>query len=199
MRDGFVKVASGTSEVKVADCGYNTQSCLEMIRQAQQQGAKILCLPELVITGYTCGDLFLQETLLDGAEASLEAILRETAELDVLTAVGLPLRRQRGHAQRRSAPQICAPHRRPIQGLCPCHHRRPSGYPNIRPHPNQLIHMAIAVLKHIFLKHRRSLAPQQRRHQNSLRIRWKSRIGRCSYGPNRFQRPAAPADNSSLI
>ena len=82
MRDGFVKTASGTPEVKVADCSYNTQSCLEMIRQAQQQGVKVLCLPELVITGYTCGDLFLQDSLLREAENALAQILEQTKDID---------------------------------------------------------------------------------------------------------------------
>ena len=92
MRDGFVKTASGTPEVKVADCGYNTRSCLEMIRQAQQQGVKVLCLPELVVTGYTCGDLFLQDTLLREAETALAQILEQTRDMDMLIALGLPVR-----------------------------------------------------------------------------------------------------------
>ena len=78
MRDGFVKTASGTPEVKVADCGYNTQSCLEMIRQAQQQGVKVLCLPELVIPGYTCGDLFFQNALLKEAVEGIKSLVEFT-------------------------------------------------------------------------------------------------------------------------
>ena len=68
MRDGFVKVAAGTPEIRVADCVYNAQQCIKLIREAEEQGVKVLCLPELCLTGYTCGDLFLQDTLLDGAE-----------------------------------------------------------------------------------------------------------------------------------
>ena len=92
MKDGFVKVAAGTPEIQVADCAYNAGQIVALMKQAAEQGVKILALPELCITGYTCGDLFLQESLLDGAETALETILEETAELDVLTAVGLPLR-----------------------------------------------------------------------------------------------------------
>ncbi|MDD6160925.1 MAG: NAD(+) synthase [Oscillospiraceae bacterium] len=92
MRDGFVKVASGTPVIRVADCEYNAGRIIALMKQAAGQGVKILALPELCITGYTCGDLFLQDTLLDGAEAALGRILAETAGLDMLTAVGLPVR-----------------------------------------------------------------------------------------------------------
>ena len=93
MKDGFVKVAAGTPEIRVADCMFNAAQIVALMKQAAEQGVKILALPELCVTGYTCGDLFLQETLLDGAEAALETILQETAELDLFAAVGLPLRR----------------------------------------------------------------------------------------------------------
>ena len=92
MKDGFVKVAAGTPHIRVADCACNAGLIVELMVQAAEQGVKVLALPELCITGYTCGDLFLQETLLDGAEAALEEILEKTAGLDLLTAVGLPLR-----------------------------------------------------------------------------------------------------------
>jgi len=92
MRDGFIKVAAGTPEIKVADCAYNAQACIGLIREAQAQGVKVLCLPELCLTGYTCGDLFLQETLLAGAENALKTVLEATREVDMLIAVGLPVR-----------------------------------------------------------------------------------------------------------
>ena len=92
MRDGFVKVAAGTPEIRVADCVYNGERIIELMRSAAEQGVKVMVLPELCITGYTCGDLFLQDTLLLGAEDALARILKETAELDMLTAVGLPVR-----------------------------------------------------------------------------------------------------------
>ena len=92
MRDGFVKVAVGTPEIKVADCRYNAQSCLELIRRGAEQGVKVLCLPELCLTGYTCGDLFLQEPLLRGAEEALALVARETKEVDMVIALGLPVR-----------------------------------------------------------------------------------------------------------
>ena len=92
MRDGFIKVAAGTPKIRVADCGYNAGQIIALMKDAASQGVKVLCLPELCITGYTCGDLFLQDTLLDGAERALGRILEETRELDMLTAVGMPVR-----------------------------------------------------------------------------------------------------------
>ena len=91
MRDGFIKVAAGTPKIKVADCDYNAGQIIALMREAAAQGVKVLALPELCITGYTCGDLFLQDTLLQGAEDALSRILEETEELDMLTAVGLPV------------------------------------------------------------------------------------------------------------
>ena len=92
MRDGFIKVAAGTPSIRVADCQYNAEQCIGLIRQAAEQKVKVLALPELCLTGYTCGDLFLQDTLLRGAEEALAAVLEATKELDILTAVGLPVR-----------------------------------------------------------------------------------------------------------
>ena len=94
MRDGFIKVAAGTPKIRVADCDYNAGQIIGLMKEAAAQGVKVLCLPELCVTGYTCGDLFLQPTLLDGAERALARILEETKELDMLTALGLPVRDQ---------------------------------------------------------------------------------------------------------
>jgi len=94
MRDGFIKVAAATPELRVADCAYNAQQIIALMKQAAEQGVKVLCFPELCVTGYTCADLFLQPALLDGAEDGLKRILEETAGLDLLAAVGLPVRYQ---------------------------------------------------------------------------------------------------------
>ena len=92
MRDGFVKVAAGTPKIRVADCHHNAEQIIALMKEAAAQGVKVLALPELCLTGYTCGDLFLQPTLLDGAERALGRILEETKGLDMLTALGLPVR-----------------------------------------------------------------------------------------------------------
>ena len=91
MRDGFIKVAAGTPKIRVADCRYNAEQIFTLMREADKQGVKVLCLPELCLTGYTCGDLFLQPTLRRGAEDGLATILEATKNLDMIAAIGLPV------------------------------------------------------------------------------------------------------------
>ena len=92
MKDGFICVAAGTPKIRVADCRHNAEQIFTMMREADMQGVKILALPELCLTGYTCGDLFLQDTLLEGAAEGLRTILEATRHLEVLTALGMPVR-----------------------------------------------------------------------------------------------------------
>ena len=92
MRDGFISVAAGTPAIRVADCRHNAEQIFTMMREAENQGVKILALPELCMTGYTCGDLFLHDTLLNGAMEGLHTVLNATRNLEVLTALGMPLR-----------------------------------------------------------------------------------------------------------
>ena len=67
MRDGFIKIAAATPDLHAADCAYNTSEIVKLAKEAAAKGAKLITFPELCLTGYTCGDLFLQETLLEGA------------------------------------------------------------------------------------------------------------------------------------
>ncbi len=90
MKDGFIRVAAATPDIKVADCGYNADRIIELIKQAAAENASLVVFPELCITGYTCGDLFLQKVLLDGAKKALVKIAEETAGCDLLAFVGLP-------------------------------------------------------------------------------------------------------------
>ncbi len=92
MRDGFIKVAAGTPKIKVADCRHNAEQIFTLMREAARQGVRVLVLPELCLTGATCGDLFLQPTLLKGAEEGLATILEATKHLDMVTVLGLPVR-----------------------------------------------------------------------------------------------------------
>ena len=93
MRDGFLKVAVGSPDMRVADCAYNAAASVQLLQEAAAQGAKLLVLPELGLTGYSCGDLFLQPTLLQGAEVALGRLLRASGELgDLVAVVGLPVR-----------------------------------------------------------------------------------------------------------
>ncbi len=90
MKDGFIRAAAATPDIKVADCGYNADRIIELIKQAAAENASLVVFPELCITGYTCGDLFLQKVLLDGAKKALVKIAEETAGCDLLAFVGLP-------------------------------------------------------------------------------------------------------------
>ncbi len=91
MKQGFVKVAAATPKIAVADCKKNVEVILESIREMEEKGAKVMVLPELCITGYTCADLFWQGRLLEEAKESLQKIANETADVDALIFVGLPL------------------------------------------------------------------------------------------------------------
>ena len=92
MNYGFVKVAAAVPLVQVADCFYNIEKIEGLMRQASEKGVQIIAFPELSVTGYTCLDLFAQQTLLYGAEAALLQLVSNTADLDILTIVGVPLR-----------------------------------------------------------------------------------------------------------
>ena len=70
MNYGFVKVAAAVPLVQVADCFYNIEKIEGLMRQASEKGVQIIAFPELSVTGYTCLDLFAQQTLLNGAEAA---------------------------------------------------------------------------------------------------------------------------------
>jgi NAD+ synthase (glutamine-hydrolysing) len=90
VKQGFVKVAAVTPKIQVADTAYNTQVILKHIAEAAGEGAKVIVLPELCITGYTCGDLFLQDKLLREAKEALLEIVTFTEKLDAIVFVGFP-------------------------------------------------------------------------------------------------------------
>ena len=91
MKDGFLKAAALTPALRVADCAYNTEQILQELRTASARGVKLAVFPEFCLTGYTCGDLFLQRTLQQGALTGLQTLLDASRELDVVALVGLPL------------------------------------------------------------------------------------------------------------
>ena len=92
MKYGFLYTAAVRPALHVADCAYNTQQIIAAMRAQAVAGTKLLCLPEFTLTGYTCSDLFLQETLCRGAEDGLIQILDASKELDMVALVGLPVR-----------------------------------------------------------------------------------------------------------
>lgn len=91
MKQGFVKVAAVTPDIRVADVEYNTEKICEEISAAVSQNAKVVVFPELCITGYTCSDLFTQDVLLKEAKAALLRIAEFTADKDILAFIGTPL------------------------------------------------------------------------------------------------------------
>ena len=90
MRQGYVKVAAVTPKVQVADTEYNGQQIRTLMKETTEHGAKIVVFPELCITGYSCGDLFLQEKLLQEARKELFTIAKESSSYDGIFFVGLP-------------------------------------------------------------------------------------------------------------
>ena len=90
MKQGFVKVAAATPNVRVADVDHNLNEICRLIDETVSNGAKIVVFPELCVTGYTCGDLFSQEVLLKKAEKALNKIVSHTVGKDALIFVGLP-------------------------------------------------------------------------------------------------------------
>ena len=91
MNYGFVKVAAAVPRVKVADCKFNSERLEGLITIAEGKGVQILTFPEMCITGYTCGDLFTQQLLLEQAEMALIQILNSTRQLDIISILGMPV------------------------------------------------------------------------------------------------------------
>ncbi len=91
MDKGFIKTAAIVPNVKTADVNFNVGRITALLKKAAAQGVSIAVLPELCITGYTCGDLFLKQTLLKGALNGLAKIIGETKKLNLIFIVGLPL------------------------------------------------------------------------------------------------------------
>lgn len=91
MNYGFVKVAVAIPQVRVADTRFNTEQIENLIAIAEGKQIQIVSFPELCITGYTCGDLFAQQTLLESAEEALMQILSNTRQLDITAILGMPI------------------------------------------------------------------------------------------------------------
>lgn len=89
--DGFFRVAVATPKIRVADVAGNAEAVVACVRKAARAGAGALALPELCLTGYTCGDLFLDQTLLAASERALAGILEATRAYPIVFTVGLPV------------------------------------------------------------------------------------------------------------
>lgn len=91
MNYGFYRVACASPELKVCDCSFNSEKIVDAVRQADSEGCSLVVFPELSVTGYTCGDLFLQTELQRAAVNALEFIARKTASTSAVILVGLPV------------------------------------------------------------------------------------------------------------
>ena len=90
MNNGFIKIAAATPSLRVADCAYNATEIISITKELSEKGASLIVFPELSLTGYSCGDLFLTSTLPKKALDALEEVLKETAQSDAVITVGLP-------------------------------------------------------------------------------------------------------------
>lgn len=117
MRYGFLRCAAVSPALRVADCEFNAQAVIEAMKQAKDNQVRLLCLPELCLTGYTCSDLFLQQTLYEGAEEALKQILKASLGMNLVTVVGLPV--QLGGKLYNCAAVVCDGH---LLGLVPKTH-----------------------------------------------------------------------------
>ncbi len=91
MIDGFVRVATASPRVKVADVQFNSDAVISLMEEASEKDVALLLFPELVVTGYTCADLFYQKTLLEGALLALKKIAEASADMEMTVIVGAPL------------------------------------------------------------------------------------------------------------
>ena len=90
MKDGYIRVAAGSFETSIANVKNNSENICNLINEAYHNDARVLVLPELCLTGYTCEDLFNQNRLLNEAKQQLQTIITATNNKDLITIVGLP-------------------------------------------------------------------------------------------------------------
>ena len=93
MKYGFVKIGVCTPKIKVADVEYNVGAIKNCLKSATDSGVEVIVFPELCVTGYTCGDLFFSDVLLNAAERGLIDIAKSTENADILAFVGLPVKK----------------------------------------------------------------------------------------------------------
>ena len=90
MIEGYIRVASATPKIKVADVDYNKEAIIKDMEEAEKQGVKLIVFPELALTAYTCADLFHQTVLVEKAEAALDELADATKDMDMVVVVGTP-------------------------------------------------------------------------------------------------------------
>lgn len=89
---GFIRVGAIVNKLSLANPLKNAEEIIKEIKKAVKKGVSIVTTPELSLTGYTCGDLFLQDQLLIDSEKALQKVLEKTKKLDIISIVGMPIR-----------------------------------------------------------------------------------------------------------
>ena len=87
----YYRVAAAVPDMRVADTAYNVDQMLQKVEEAKQKGVNLITFPELSVTGYSCGDLFLQQTLLTESKKEAARFVQTTADCDMVVVFGMPL------------------------------------------------------------------------------------------------------------
>lgn len=90
MKEGYIRVSAATPKIRVADVEHNKEEILRIMKEAREEGTELLVFPELCLTGYTCGDLFLQTALLEAAREALLSLAEATKGMEMTVLIGLP-------------------------------------------------------------------------------------------------------------
>lgn len=94
MKHGFIRVAACSPHIRLADCNHNAEQIINNIEIAEKRKVKLIVFPELCVTGYTCGDLFLQDILLRQAMEQVKSIAGATKDKEIISVIGFPYERQ---------------------------------------------------------------------------------------------------------
>lgn len=89
--NGFVRVGALVNKLSLGNAIENAKEISRQIKKAYEAGVEIIVTPELSLTGYTCGDMFLQDKLIKDSIIGLEYVLSETKSLNIISIIGMPI------------------------------------------------------------------------------------------------------------
>lgn len=89
--NGFVRVGALVNKLSLGNAIENAKEISRQIKKAYEAGVEIIVTPELSLTGYTCGDMFLQDKLVKDSIIGLEYVLSETKSLNIISIIGMPI------------------------------------------------------------------------------------------------------------
>ncbi len=91
MEYGYIKTATASFDIQVACVSANVENMLRLMQQAREKQVELLVFPELCVTGYSCGDLFLTRRLLNQAQEGLKQLAAASAGSCCLVVAGAPI------------------------------------------------------------------------------------------------------------